>query len=393
MQDIKVKCKFCGKTIRVSNDLGIWKHYNQKHYDILTAKEVAEMIHLIKKSNPLYNIPKHILISYINKCIEGYNREYYETQFASFYKMITVVREMKLSDIDRFFSHVLPWKLSHPSIANSIELCSIIFDNKEEADLLYQKYMLKKNPYYQHGSELSPFSKKHKRYQHLPEEEKKAAVSKFATSVKKEIPLENSPLHIEYYLKQGMTEEEARVALSERQSTFSLEKCIKKYGEEEGKKRWQKRQEKWQKTLNSKSPDEIERINRAKMSFNGFSPISQELFWKIYDLIKNDYQKVYFATLNPKTKEKDNSGTSNEFMVFDPLGGHYFLDFYIPGINKVIEFDGWYWHHGKGANKTRAQIRENALNELGYVIYHVEEFDFKKNPEETIQKCIEFIKS
>ena len=118
MQDIKVKCKFCGKTIRVSNELGIWKHYNQKHYDILTAEEVAEMIHLIKKSNPLYNIPKHILISYINRCIEGYNREYYETQFASFYKMITVVREMKLSDIDRFFSHVLPWILSHERIAN-----------------------------------------------------------------------------------------------------------------------------------------------------------------------------------------------------------------------------------------------------------------------------------
>ena len=43
---------------------------------------------------------------------------------------------------------------------------------------------------------------------------------------------------IEYYLKKGLNEEEAKLALKERQTTFSLEKCIKKYGFEEGTKKW-----------------------------------------------------------------------------------------------------------------------------------------------------------
>jgi hypothetical protein len=33
---------------------------------------------------------------------------------------------------------------------------------------------------------------------------------------------------LEYYLNQGMNEDEAKLALRKRQSTFSLEKCIEK---------------------------------------------------------------------------------------------------------------------------------------------------------------------
>ncbi len=73
---------------------------------------------------------------------------------------------------------------------------------------------------------------------------------------------------IEYWLEKGYTEEEAKKKISERQSTFSKEKCIKKYGEEEGTKRWKERQDKWQKTLNNKSPEEIEEINKKKNCLN-----------------------------------------------------------------------------------------------------------------------------
>lgn len=375
MQNIKVKCKFCGKTIRVSSELGIWKHYNQKHYDILAPEEVAEMIYLIKKSNPLYNIPSHLLISYIKKCIKEHNRNYYEKQFESFYKMVTVVREMTLADIDRFFSHVLPWKLSHPRLGNSIELCSVIFENKEEADLLYQKYMLVKNPYYRHGSELSPFSTKHKRYQHLSDEQKEGAVSNFASNIKKGTPAENSPLHIEYYLKQGMNEEEAQSALRERQNTFSLEKCIEKYGEEEGKKRWQERQEKW---LSS-----YKKVN--------FSMISQMLFWEIYETMKDNAKNIYFATLN-ENKEKDFSGKNYEY-VLQTHESFVKPDFIILNKRKIIEFDGDYWHNKGRGNRLRDSERDVAIERQGFKVYHVAERDFKKNPQKIIQKCIEFIKS
>jgi hypothetical protein len=49
----------------------------------------------------------------------------------------------------------------------------------------------------------------------------------------------------EYWLLRGYTEEDADRKVSQSQKTFSLDVCIKKYGEEEGEKRWLDRQEKW----------------------------------------------------------------------------------------------------------------------------------------------------
>jgi len=80
------------------------------------------------------------------------------------------------------------------------------------------------------------------------------------------------PVRVEYWTKQGFSLKESKEKLSERQSTFSLYKCTKKYGLEEGTKVWKKRQEKWQNTLNSKSKEEIEQINMKKASSKGFLP-------------------------------------------------------------------------------------------------------------------------
>jgi hypothetical protein len=69
---------------------------------------------------------------------------------------------------------------------------------------------------------------------------------------------------ITYYLNKGLTETEAKDALSERQCTFSLRKCIDKYGDEIGLDVFNARQLKWQKTLNSKSQKEMDKINMSK---------------------------------------------------------------------------------------------------------------------------------
>jgi hypothetical protein len=45
---------------------------------------------------------------------------------------------------------------------------------------------------------------------------------------------------IEYYLKKGMSLDDAKISLIERQRTFTLEKCIDKYGEEQGRQIWMK---------------------------------------------------------------------------------------------------------------------------------------------------------
>ena len=52
-----------------------------------------------------------------------------------------------------------------------------------------------------------------------------------------------------YWEKKGFTKEESISMVSKVQSTFSLNKCIEKYGEEKGKSVWDERQKKWQKSL------------------------------------------------------------------------------------------------------------------------------------------------
>lgn len=72
------------------------------------------------------------------------------------------------------------------------------------------------------------------------------------------------PLRIQYFIDKGLSEDEAKIALKERQATFSLEKCIEKYSEIEGIKRWKERQIKWQNTLNSKPIEEKLELNKKK---------------------------------------------------------------------------------------------------------------------------------
>jgi hypothetical protein len=54
------------------------------------------------------------------------------------------------------------------------------------------------------------------------------------------------PNQIGYWLKRGYNKEEATALVKDRQITFSLETCIQKYGEIEGKRRFDERQLKWQ---------------------------------------------------------------------------------------------------------------------------------------------------
>jgi hypothetical protein len=81
----------------------------------------------------------------------------------------------------------------------------------------------------------------------------------------------DSPRSIEYWISRGFSGDESKEKVKEYQTTFSKDVCIKKYGVEEGIKVYNERQLKWQKTLNSKSPQELHVINKKKNPYAKFN--------------------------------------------------------------------------------------------------------------------------
>ena len=117
-----------------------------------------------------------------------------------------------------------------------------------------------KNPAYNHGGLYSPFSEKFiKRDHNRKETFQKAHESKINNDSY------NTKLYF-YIKKTNGNVEEAKKLLVERQRTFSLEICIEKYGDELGYMIWLERQEKWQETLNKKSPEEKFNLIRQRVS-------------------------------------------------------------------------------------------------------------------------------
>lgn len=216
----------------------------------------------------------------------------------------------------------------------------------------------------------SPFSKLFVKYDgiediddHISKFTKKALKNRLTTNQK------------EYYINKGFTEEEALKMVSDRQKTFSLEKCIQKWGEEKGPERWRKRQEKW---LNS---------------FGGinYSDISQELFISLYEKLKKYRfdRKVYFARLD-KNGEIHESNKNYEYRL--NLKNSYILpDFFIPDLKFILEFDGTYYHRNTTENKLRTEKRDMDIVESGYEVIHISEREYINNKEFTILKLLDII--
>lgn len=203
------------------------------------------------------------------------------------------------------------------------------------------------------------------------------------------------PTKIEYYLERGYSEEVAKKKLIERQQTFSLKKCIQKHGESDGQRIWQERQEKWKKTLDSKSEDEKIEINRKKLFNNsGYSKVSQLLFWRIYDHFQDN--NIKFEELNSEIIRYDKKRRK-----------HYKYDYVDFTLKKCIEFNGDYWHCNPDKYNesfihpimkiTAKEIWEkdnsknNWLENRGYKILTIWESEWRKFPDDTLDKCLKFL--
>jgi len=66
----------------------------------------------------------------------------------------------------------------------------------------------------------------------------------------------------------------------------------------------------------------------------------------------------------------------------------YYLDFYIPKWNLVIEVDGSYWHRTVAVKKRDAR-KDKRLTNLGYTVRRISEDDVNKDVIKAVGKIVD----
>ena len=221
-------------------------------------------------------------------------------------------------------------------------------------------------------------------YPNLSHEEHLEMLYKQQDKTNKSLTPDKRTTNIEYYLNKGYSFNESIEMLKERQNTFTLEKCIAKYGEELGRKKFIDRQTKWkhslQKTFNH---------NGSKYTQ---SAISNNMIKELCDILKINVPISELCLIN---NNKNRVKT------------HYFYDFYYN--DKIIEFNGDYWHCNpnkwkpdsinKSLKLTAQEVwnkdndKKTCAENNGYKVLVIWEYDYKQNKEDVIKKCIDFLNS
>ncbi len=222
----------------------------------------------------------------------------------------------------------------------------------------------------------SPFSVSHYTKKGFTEEQAKLKISE---STKEWFKDRITNVHPEYWLNKANGDKNlAEKMYKERQATFSLEKCIEKYGEEKGFLKWKERQDKWKRAV----------FNDSQWIGKGKSKVAEELFDKISDNDKN-YKNEKFIRYS-----KDSS---------------YKYDFCDSEKRRIIEFNGDFWHcnpilfNADYFHPVRKCVAKDLWDydekkctkaeEHGYKVLTVWEKEYREKPEETVQKCINFLQS
>lgn len=191
-------------------------------------------------------------------------------------------------------------------------------------------------------------------------------------------------VYIEYFLNKGYSLEESQELLKERQTTFTLEKCIIKHGLEKGTEIYNKRQKDWIRKV----------FNNNTCISTGRSMICDRF---IEDLI---------LSINNKEITDNFLYGENEKFIYDNIkkqANRYDLCY----KNKIIEFNGDFWHGNPKIFKPEdihkvkkikcSEIWENderkneSAKEHGYEIYVIWDSEYVNNKEKIIENCKKFL--
>ena len=194
---------------------------------------------------------------------------------------------------------------------------------------------------------------------------------------------------IGYWIKKGFSEDEAKEKIKERQRTFTLKSCIDKYGEEKGLEIFNNRQEKW-----SVKIEDLYRSGKfTRFSKDPYSKPEIEIFDYLSDILN--------------IKDKVHYGSDQFFRYFPDLKQTFSYDFVFD--KKLIEFNGDYWHcNPKYYNSNyfhkylqkfayeiwdKDDLRISAIKNVGFDVLIIWEDEFNRNKEKVLQKCIDFLKN
>lgn len=199
------------------------------------------------------------------------------------------------------------------------------------------------------------------------------------------------PSQIEYWVNKGYSETDAKIKVKESQSTFTLKKCIKKYGITEGTKKFNDRQTKWSSLIEKKYKNgEFTRFCK-----NNWSKVEEDFITTLVKKIGLPDTK-YYSAINGR----------QFFRHFKNIGKTFAYDFKYG--KKIIEFNGDYWHcnpavyeadyYNASIGSTAAEkwkfdkFKNSLIENEGYQVLVIWERDWTNNPKSTIQKCLDFLK-
>lgn len=230
------KCSYCGK---IHGDVAKQGYCSNKCY--LDSRKLNS---ITDDEFPVYNAIRLGNRKFANK-VEGYDY------------MICKICGAKTGELG---THIRMHNISIDTYKNTYNLRTL--KTQKQIDSMKGD----KNPGYNHGGRLSPFSEK---YMYAETNDRLAVIKKAADN-------RGYTARLDYWLNKTDNDiDKSKELLFKRQQTFSLAKCIKKHGDIVGLKIWKARQEKWLSSYNDKSPLEMEKINKKKSNQMSF-----HLLWK-----------------------------------------------------------------------------------------------------------------
>jgi len=185
-----------------------------------------------------------------------------------------------------------------------------------------------------------------------------------------------SVLCIEYWLLKGYSREEAALKLKEEYSkhTFSLIKCIKKHGLEEGSRIHKDRQIKWQNTLNSKPQEEIDLIDLKKNVWTidsylvrGFTRekaielCASAIIKRQLGYSQESINKL--KSILPDNIFNNGMHSENEYYIY-ANNRHYFYDFRYKDL--IIEYHGSAYHASPYLEHEQLNEWKHPFEKTGY---------------------------